>query len=303
MNEEFDRSSIMMSYVPKYYNDSLYYKEQNKAKGKEFDIIQTIIDEIYKQINPQTATWSLNLWEEFLGIEKSNNGIEARRTEVLQKLLSIQRITPISMERAIKRILLADVEIIRNVAPYTFRIKIKENSLNCDFEILKKIVEEYKEAHMAYQTSFDLEVITIEKFDLISVKNRMEFPFWKGYKTFDGSFLFDGSELFNGAEYPDYKLYNTILLSNETVEKFKRLRNSIELKFSLNEKVKVSDLHRSEINTREKTEIVEIKNNFAIQNKEEFEGTVTIDNLWYFDGSFCFDGTKLFNASIRKENL
>lgn len=303
MNEEFDRSSIMMSYVPKYYNDSLYYKEQNKAKGKEFDIIQTIIDEIYKQINPQTATWSLNLWEEFLGIEKSNNGIEARRTEVLQKLLSIQRITPISMERAIKRILLADVEIIRNVAPYTFRIKIKENSLNCDFEILKKIVEEYKEAHMAYQTSFDLEVITREKFELISVKNRMEFPFWKGYKTFDGSFLFDGSELFNGAEYPDYKLYNTILLSNETVEKFKRLRNSIELKFSLNEKVKVSDLHRNEINTREKTEIVEIKNNFSLQNKEEFEGTVTIDNLWYFDGSFCFDGTKLFNASIRKENL
>lgn len=303
MNEEFDRSSIMMSYVPKYYNDSLYYKEQNKAKGKEFDIIQTIIDEIYKQINPQTATWSLNLWEEFLGIEKSNNGIEARRTEVLQKLLSIQRITPISMERAIKRILLADVEIIRNVAPYTFRIKIKENSLNCDFEILKKIVEEYKEAHMAYQTSFDLEVITIEKFDLISVKNRMEFPFWKGYNTLDGGFLLDGSE-FLSAMYPDYKLYNIIRFSEQTIEKFERFRNFIKTKMNLDEKIAVLEKHRSVVDTSEQVKMTETRNKFNTKNNEEFEGAVTIEkNLWCLDGSFSLDGEKTLNASITKEDL
>lgn len=303
MNEEFDRSSVMMSYVPKYYNDSLYYKEQNKAKGKEFDIIQTIIDEIYKQINPQTATWSLNLWEEFLGIEKSNNGIEVRRTEILQKLLSIQRITPISMERAIKRILLADVEIIRNVAPYTFRIKIKENSLNCDFELLKKIVEEYKEAHMAYQTSFALEVIIIEKFELFRVNTRIKFPFWKGYNTLDGGFLLDGSEYLS-ALYPDYKLYNTIKFSSSTIEKFKRFKNSVEMKMNLDEKIGVLNKNRSIVNTSEQANMTETRNKFNTKNNEEFEGAVTIEkNLWYLDGSFALDGEKDLNASISKEEL
>lgn len=37
---------------------------------------------------------------------------------------------------------------------------------------------------------------------------------------------------------------------------------------------------------------------------ESIEASVTtLRNAWYFDGTFCFDGEKLFNVEVKKEVL
>lgn len=51
----------------------------------------------------------------------------------------------------------ANVDIIRNIAPYTFQARIRDDSLNCDSDLIWKIIEEHKEAHMAYYQGYHIE--------------------------------------------------------------------------------------------------------------------------------------------------
>lgn len=153
---EISRSDVMLGYVESYYRESLFYTAQNNAKGKELDIIHAIIEDMPNQFNPQTATWGLGLWEEMLGITMETENIADRRSRVMMKLLTLQRITPISLERLIKNVAGANVDIIRNVAPYTFQVCVRNDSLNCDSALIWKIIEENKEAHMAYYQGYNL---------------------------------------------------------------------------------------------------------------------------------------------------
>lgn len=178
-----------------------------------------------------------------------------------------------------------------------------EESLILPFE--RRLVVKAAGVSVLYKLIYttEMDVINKEKFDLISVKNRMEFPFWKGYNTLDGGFLLDGSE-FLSPEYPDYKLYNTIRFSDQTIEKFERFRNFIKTKMNLDEKIGMLNKNRSIVNTSEQARMAETRNKFNTKNNEEFEGAVTIEkNLWYLDGSFSLDGEKALNASISKEEL
>lgn len=151
--------------------------------------------------------------------------------------------------------------------------------------------------------TMDMNVVNEEKFTIVSVKNQMKFPFFKKYNTLNGAFLLDGSEYLS-AMYPDYKLYNTIKFSSSTIERFEALRNAVEMKMALTEKIKVISKYRSIVDTSEKVKMVEIRSRFNTKNNEQFEGAITIKkNLWYLDGSFSLDGEKTLNASITKEDL
>lgn len=147
-----NRSAEMLRYVPKYYSNSRHYQVQNNAKGKEFDIIRAITDDLPNQLNPQTATWGLILWEEFLDLDGENKSIEERRNQIILKSLT-SYITPISLERLLKSITKTEVWVTNNVAPYTFSIEIStDNNVAINFDNIVTVVEDVKPAHLAYET-------------------------------------------------------------------------------------------------------------------------------------------------------
>lgn len=149
-----NRSAEMLKYVPGYYRNSKHYLAHNNAKGGEFDIIRAIIDDMMNQFNPQTATWGLKLWEEFLNLDGENKGIEERRNQIILKTLT-SYITPISLERLLKGIVKTDVWVTNNVAPYTFSVEIStDNNVTVNLGNVIKVVEEVKPAHMAYEMYF-----------------------------------------------------------------------------------------------------------------------------------------------------
>lgn len=206
---EINRSAEMLKYVESYYKESKYYIAQNNAKGKEFDIIHTIIEDLPNQFNPQTATWSLNLWEELLEINSIGN-IEERRTNILMKTSTLQVVTPISLERLIKKIFNLDAKIIRNYSPYTFLVKFKYEDKEINLKTMRQLIEDYKEAHMAYNLLGDYD--TKFKIDIkillnnLQIKNefypRLNIPYLK----YDGIAKYDSS-----VRYDKYK-------SNERIE-------------------------------------------------------------------------------------
>lgn len=149
-----NRSAEMLQYVPRYYSNSRHYQAQNNAKGKEFDIIRAITDDLPNQLNPQTATWGLVLWEEFLDLDGENKSIEERRNQIILKSLT-SYITPISLERLLKSITKTEVWVTNNVAPYTFSIEIStDNNVAVNFDNIVTVVEDVKPAHLAYETYF-----------------------------------------------------------------------------------------------------------------------------------------------------
>ncbi len=163
---EIDRCEKMLQYVETYYKDSRFYMAQNNAKGQEFNNIHVIIEDLQNQFYPQKATWGLKLWEELYKLEPIGT-IEERRIRILSKMSTFPIITPIALERLIKRTLNIDAAILRNIEPYTFQVKFHYEDKYISLKGIRQIIEEYKEAHMAYRllgysnSDFSVNVINI----------------------------------------------------------------------------------------------------------------------------------------------
>lgn len=286
--------------VQSVFDDMDNKTDLNNAEGRQLDFVGNIVNLSRKDagillgLGMSAPVISDERYRNLLAYKALSNTSDCTYSDLMESLEILWQTEGIKYYEDPKRpatiyLILPKADFTENlVLPFERKLVVKASGVS----VLYKLI---------YTTEID--VINREKFGFVSFKNKMEFPFWKGYKTFDGSFCFDGSELFHGAEYPDYKLYPSIRFSEKTIEKFERLRNFIELKMNIREWTCFVAKHRNDVNTKEKTELVEIKNKAYVKNNERMEGTVTVNNLWYFDGSFCFDGTKLWNASIRKEQL
>lgn len=203
-----DRAEVMLGYVERYYRESRFYTAQNDAKGEEFNQIHAFIHDLPNQFHPQTAAWGLRFWEEFYDIE-SYGSIEERRMHILAKMAAFEVITPISLERLVQRIFSLDVSVRRNVAPYTFELKFDYLDKVIDLVAIRKLLEDYKEAHMAYdlrgqyQSKFQIDISFLNKIAFISeFYPRRNWPFLQ----YDGMAFYNGIYQYNG--------YRTSLVTN-----------------------------------------------------------------------------------------
>lgn len=122
-----------------------------EAIGYETDLTHEMVEDIQKQMFVQTATWGLDFWEIAVGLPIRNGtmGIEGRRRAILAKMQTRFPITPKRVKEIIETATGSTVEIIQNVAPYTFEIRFLEGS---DIEInFKRILDEVKPAHISYR--------------------------------------------------------------------------------------------------------------------------------------------------------
>lgn len=239
---EVNRSDEMLKYVEGYYRDSYYYTAQNSAKGQEFDIIHAIVEDMPNQFNPQTATWGLRLWEEMLGIDTGEDSIEERRAKVMLKLLTLQRITPISLERLIKNVTKANVDILRNVAPYTFQVRVREDSLDCDNGLIRRIVEDYKEAHMAFYQAFFLGQIVIRERFYLRTEHRMSVYWFGDNGILNGRFVLDGRRNLD-TMFPPYNMRTWHKTSVSFVNEVLFGKTSNAFTFILKEHLPVASVH------------------------------------------------------------
>ena len=154
----YDRISEMLSYVQSYYRESRIYLNQNKAKGEEFNILRTLIDDLVNQFTPQTSTWLLKSWEEYCGIPvNESDSIEERRARVLSKISLITPMTPKGMETVVYGAVKLQSKIIDNIRPYTMQIVVYANGVNpINLDALEAAVEEAKPAHLAFEVCIEI---------------------------------------------------------------------------------------------------------------------------------------------------
>lgn len=141
----------IMQYLPEYYQNSRVMGAIAEVQGIELDMMHTALDEILKQFFIDTATWGLNLWDEFLGLKTEAYSIEERRRLLKSKLIMQP---PVTRER-FKKLLdgVADsVDVIEHYGEYNFDVVLLvKTNLRTAFEKILEQIEDNKPAHLAYQ--------------------------------------------------------------------------------------------------------------------------------------------------------
>lgn len=139
------------SLLPLYYRESKQMNFKCDSSGEEFDVLNENIIDVTNQCFPQTATWGISFWEEFLGLPiDSAESLQNRRIKVINKMSRSSPMTPFEMRRILEGF--ADtVDIIQNQREYSFEVILGTKSKLGDIiEAVVSEIEEIKPAHLVY---------------------------------------------------------------------------------------------------------------------------------------------------------
>ena len=280
--------SELMRYLPPYYDGSDESRTIQEAFQPELDGLWRFRNELFLQLNPNTATWGLAFWEQAFGIiVNESKPLELRRSAVISKLRGIGVVT---------------AEMLRNMAeafthsPVTVTDMPRESwvwlrfvllDVPAYFQELQAALLEVMPAHLGFTLEGVIPTTLTEKQPEVSLHRFTQHialsSLWrKPLVRFDGSILFgadappvpvtyfDGSLRFNGA-----KQFGRVDLPEGT--------HLFDQAYTL-------------------THWTGFTVSAALPPIHEHVGAkLTIDNLYSFDGSVSFNGARRFDASITQE--
>ncbi|WP_164968285.1 putative phage tail protein [Clostridium tetani] len=198
--------------------------------GAEFDSLNVSIEDLGKQLFPQSCTWGIDYWEEFLNLNNKDKPLELRRALVIAKLSGSNALNKKRFRDIIRNYTKdSTADVLYHYGKYTFAIKS-----NIDYNTigLNELIEEIKPVHLAY-----------------------------------------------------FFIFTVLILKNK-------------------ERFKVRNVNRVFIKTNNKQVIKSTKIRCSISNLNNFTARVVKEKkLWYLDGTYNLDGTKLLNAERTKEEL
>ncbi|ASN68299.1 putative XkdT-related protein [uncultured Caudovirales phage] len=150
----------MLQSISPIYTKSKIEQAICEAIGYELDSSDELVDEILLQFFPQTATWGLEFWEQRNNLSTNlNEDIEARRAKIIAKMQTRYPINPLTMATILQRYTGADINIIENIAPYTFEVKLTgRQGFPKSLENLYKTVNRIKPSHLS--VAYKLIVLT-----------------------------------------------------------------------------------------------------------------------------------------------
>lgn len=110
-------------------------------------------DELFKQFNLETATWSLDIWEKQYGIKTdATKDYSLRRSRVMSKMRGTGTTTVEMIKNVAESFVNGLVEIVEHNEQYKFDIKMMSViGIPPNMEDLKDAIEELKPAHLAYE--------------------------------------------------------------------------------------------------------------------------------------------------------
>ncbi|KOF56820.1 phage portal protein [Clostridium sp. DMHC 10] len=168
--------SNLIGNVHKVYRQDKWLNEIFKATGIDLDSLGGNIQDLINQLNPSTATWGLNLWENELNIPTDiNESYEERREVIKAKLWSYGTTTKQMIKNAAEAFSGGEVNIIEHPENYSFTVQfVGVLGIPKNLEAFKEMLETIKPAHLGYDFKY-----TYTVWDFI--KNKSET--WDGVKT------------------------------------------------------------------------------------------------------------------------
>lgn len=120
------------------------------AFGPELTAAQVARDDCFLQIDVNTATWGLDLWEEAYGIStEAGKSPDYRRTRLLSKMRGSGTTTAALVRNVAESFSNGEVEVIEHPAEYRFDIRfVGSLGVPPNMDDLTAAIEESKPAHL-----------------------------------------------------------------------------------------------------------------------------------------------------------
>jgi len=140
---------------PSSTKDSVIFDKAYKSIGNQIDKLLSDKQDLILQLNPQTCTWAIDMWEDMCGIQHSSQSLDIRRANVITKLSQISPITRVRMENILKNYA-DDAQIDEYFSEYRFDAILKtKTTLHASIDYIMDEIEDLKPCHLAYQLITD----------------------------------------------------------------------------------------------------------------------------------------------------
>lgn len=114
----------MLTYVNQGLRQVDYYNDIMSAEGAEIERFFFNAQNLTEQYFVDMAGWGLDQWELFLGIPTDKTKPDSfRRSTIIAKIRGTGVVTVEMIKNVAESFANGEVEVIENVAPYTFKIK------------------------------------------------------------------------------------------------------------------------------------------------------------------------------------
>lgn len=146
----------LIDLLPDYYKNSSQVVELQGAFEHWTEALKAARDDLFTQMNVESATWGLTLWEKALGLEtdvsKSN---EFRRTRIMSKLRGAGTTTKKMIQNVAESFSNGQVEIVEYNEENRFEVKfVGTLGIPPNMDDFTAAIEEIKPAHLAYEFEF-----------------------------------------------------------------------------------------------------------------------------------------------------
>ncbi len=120
--------------------------------GREWDEMRAWAEDLKQEINPQTCTWTLPIWEWVYGIPTDTSlTFEYRRQRLLTKIITAKPINPEVIRRGAAALIGTSPESIiidPNKGPYQFEITVHTTDKSLPYDRLPPYIYDIKPAHL-----------------------------------------------------------------------------------------------------------------------------------------------------------
>jgi uncharacterized protein YmfQ (DUF2313 family) len=146
----------LLSNLPQCYRQDAWLNDLYKAAGEDLGTLDYIITDLNNQINPSTATWGLNIWENELNIITDlNKTYEERREVVKAKLCGQGTTTKKMIQNTAVAFSGGDVNIIEHPESYSFTVQfVGIRGIPKNMQSFINMLEDIKPAHLAYSFKY-----------------------------------------------------------------------------------------------------------------------------------------------------
>lgn len=144
------RGQKMLEYVPKYYETSRVIKSVFQADGNEFDLLRTALNDALNQFYVDTATWTLDDWEDELGLVPGNDETnDERRDRIKSRLRGYGTATIYLVKNVAEAYDKGSIDVIQDHPHYKVEIRFVDTTgVPTNLEDLKAAVRAVVPAHL-----------------------------------------------------------------------------------------------------------------------------------------------------------
>lgn len=145
-----------MSYLPENYPASRETAAFQRALQPEVELIWRARDELLAQLNPYTATWGLDYWEDGLGLANGQGlNLDVRQRLIVAKLQGRAATTPEVLKTVAETLLGAPVEVTELYSEYTVMLSAEAGyQPGPGMEQIRRQLRDIMPAHLDWQMVF-----------------------------------------------------------------------------------------------------------------------------------------------------